>query len=91
VALTALEDIMASKPKNKMEPQTLPLPQSTGRGRVQAHAKSGWAKTLLPIYLGKRTSERVLTGQAKRGTGEKIHAVAMRHARLNAVVRVHVN
>ncbi len=58
-----------------MEPQTLPLPQSTGRGRVQAHAKSGWAKTLLPIYLGKRTSERVLTGQAKRGTGEKIHAV----------------
>jgi len=33
------------------------------------------AKGLLPIYLGKRTSERVLAGQAKRGTGEKIHAV----------------
>ncbi len=33
------------------------------------------AKSLLPIYLGKRTSERVLTGDAKRGTGEKIHSV----------------
>ncbi len=33
------------------------------------------AKGLLPIYLGRRTSERVLTGQARRGTGEKIHAV----------------
>jgi adenylate cyclase len=33
------------------------------------------AEDLLPIYLGKRTSERVLIGEAKRGTGEKIHAV----------------
>jgi adenylate cyclase len=33
------------------------------------------AKELLPIYLGRRTSERVLTGEAKRGTGEKIHSV----------------
>src|SRR6266498_5289780 len=33
------------------------------------------ARELLPIYLGRRTSERVLTGEAKRGTGEKIHAV----------------
>jgi adenylate cyclase len=33
------------------------------------------AKSLLPIYLGRRTSERVLTGEAKPGSGEKIHAV----------------
>lgn len=32
-------------------------------------------EALLPIYLGKQTSERVLAGHAERGTGEKIHAV----------------
>jgi adenylate cyclase len=44
------------------------------------------AKDLLPIYLGKRTSERVLTGEAKRGIGEKIHSVIwlcdLRHSTL---------
>ena len=64
---------MTSKPENKMEPQTLQARQPTKR--AQAHAESGSAKGLLPLYLGKRTSERVLAGQAKRGTGEKIHAV----------------
>jgi adenylate cyclase len=66
---------MTSKPENKMERQTLPLCRSTATQAAQAHAKRGAAKGLLPIYLGKRTSERVLAGQAKRGTGEKIHAV----------------
>jgi adenylate cyclase len=42
---------------------------------TQAHAKVVRPKALLPIYLGKRTSKKVLTGQVKRGTGEKIHAV----------------
>src|SRR5262249_19791590 len=66
---------MTSKPENKIEPQTPPACQTAIREGAQAHAKSGSAKGLLPIYLGKRTSERVLTGQAKRGSGEKIHAV----------------
>jgi adenylate cyclase len=68
-------DIMTSKPENKMEPQTLRSFRSTATEAAQADAKRASAKGLLPIYLGKRTSERVLTGQAKRGTGEKIHAV----------------
>ena len=66
---------MTSKPENKMERQTLPSCRSTATEAAQAHAKRAAAKGLLPIYLGKRTSERVLAGQAKRGTGEKIHAV----------------
>src|SRR5512132_4723293 len=53
-----------------------PLPNRTPREQVaETPATKGSAESLLPTYLGKRTSERVLTGQAKRGTGEKIHAV----------------
>jgi len=59
----------------KMEPQTLSFLGSATRDGLEAQPKSGSAKGLLPLYLGKRTSERVLAGQAKRGTGEKIHAV----------------
>jgi adenylate cyclase len=33
------------------------------------------AEDLLKIYLGRRTGERVLAGQTKRGEGETIHAV----------------
>jgi adenylate cyclase len=66
---------MTSKPENKMEPQTLRSFRSTATEAAQADAKRGSAKGLLPIYLGKQTSERVLAGHAKRGTGEKIHAV----------------
>jgi class 3 adenylate cyclase len=33
------------------------------------------AEELLEIYLGRRTGERVLAGQTKRGEGENIHAV----------------
>jgi len=33
------------------------------------------AKDLLKTYLGKRTGERVLAGQTKRGEGDRIHAV----------------
>ena len=58
-----------------MQPKTPSSRRSIAREGVQGHAKSGSARGLLPIYLGKRTSERVLAGQAKRGTGEKIHAV----------------
>ena len=68
-------DVMTSKPQNKMEPRTLLPRRSTATQAAQARAKRGSAKGLLPIYLGQRTSERVLAGQAKRGTGEKIHAV----------------
>jgi adenylate cyclase len=42
---------------------------------TQAPAKVVRPRALLPIYLGKRTSKQILTGQVKRGTGEKIHAV----------------
>jgi adenylate cyclase len=66
---------MTSKPENKMEWQTLPPRRSAATQAAQARAKRGLAKGLLPIYLGKQTSERVLAGHAKRGTGEKIHAV----------------
>jgi adenylate cyclase len=66
---------MTSKPKNKMEPQTLPARRSTATQAARARAKRGSASGLLPIYLGKQTSERVLAGHAKRGTGDKIHAV----------------
>src|SRR4029453_16448647 len=74
---------MTSKPESKMERQTVPCrpstlracPPSTIKEGTQAHAKRGAAEGLLPIYLGKQTSERVLAGRAKRGTGEKIHAV----------------
>jgi adenylate cyclase len=66
---------MTSKPENKMEPQTLPPRRSAATQAAQARARRGSAKGLLPIYLGKQTSERVLAGHAKRGTGEKIHAV----------------
>ena len=53
-----------------------PLLSRTPREQVaETPATKGSAESLLPTYLGKRTSERVLTGQAKRGTGEKIHAV----------------
>ena len=58
-----------------MQPKTPSSRRSIAREGVQGHAKSGSARGLLPIYLGKRTSKRVLAGQAKRGTGEKIHAV----------------
>jgi adenylate cyclase len=66
---------MTWKPENIMGPKTPSSRRSIAREAVQGHAKSGSARGLLPIYLGKRTSERVLAGQAKRGTGEKIHAV----------------
>jgi adenylate cyclase len=66
---------MTSKPENKMEPQTLRSFRSTATEAAQADAKRASANGLLPIYLGKQTSERVLAGHAKRGTGEKIHAV----------------
>jgi adenylate cyclase len=74
---------MTSKPESKMERQTVrcrpstlrAYPPSTIKEGTQAHAKRGSAEGLLHIYLGKQTSERVLAGRAKRGTGEKIHAV----------------
>ena len=74
---------MTSKLENKIGRQTVPsspstlkaCPPSTIKQGTQAHAKRGSAKGLLPVYLGKQTSERVLAGHAKRGTGEKIHAV----------------
>jgi adenylate cyclase len=66
---------MTSKHENKMEPQTLRSFRSTATEPAQPDAKRSSFKGLLPIYLGKQTSERVLAGHAKRGTGEKIHAV----------------
>jgi adenylate cyclase len=66
---------MTSKHENKMEPQTLRSFRSTATEPARPDAKRSSFKGLLPIYLGKQTSERVLAGHAKRGTGEKIHAV----------------
>ena len=68
---------MTSRRENKTDPQTLSTRCRSGvqRETQVCSAKRGSAEGLLPTYLGAQTSERVLAGQVKRGTGEKIHAV----------------
>src|SRR6266511_1560438 len=67
--------VMTPESENGTGPQG-PLPNRTPREQVaETPPNRGSAESLLPTYLGKRTSERVLNGQVKRGTGEKIHAV----------------
>lgn len=41
----------------------------------EVHAKRRNASALMQTFLGRRTGERVLEGQVKRGDGEDIHAV----------------